>query len=192
LASEIGGEISTKLTIDIPTITAVVAAVSVIVGVVFTVMEVRHMARTRRTDVVMRIYERFESREMIGAMARVGASKFENLDDYRKKYGPEILLDVEQIAVFFEGIGALLEQDLIDIRLCNSLFGPSLDSAWRFLKPVILSMRERINEPFLFSHFDYLVDELNIYRRNHIRKISAIPAQRQGTSIDHLSKRSAA
>jgi hypothetical protein len=157
--------------IDVTTVSTVVAAVSVVIGVVFTVLEVRHMARTRRTDVVMRIYERFESREMVAAMARVGATKFEkDLDDYRKRYGSDILLDVEQIAVFFEGIGALLEQGLIEVKLCDSLFGPSLNSAWQFMRPVIFSMRERINEPFLFSHFDYLVNELNIYRKAHDKK----------------------
>jgi hypothetical protein len=152
--------------LDVSTVATVVATVSVVVGVIFTILELRHLARTRRTDVVMRIYERFESRDMLEAMSRIGAAKFETFDDYRKKYGPSILLDAEQIAVFFEGIGSLLEQDLIDIKLVNSLFGPSLKSAWEMLRPVVQGMRERINEPFLFSHFEYLCNQLSAYRKD--------------------------
>jgi hypothetical protein len=148
--------------IDIPTLSAVVAATSVVVGVILALLEIRHLARTRRTDVVMRVYEGFKSREMLEAMSRVGAAQFETFDDYRKKYN---LLDVEQIAVYFEGIGALLEQDLIDIKLVDSLFGPSLQGAWEPMKPVIYGMRVRIKQPFLFSHFEYLVNRLNTYRQ---------------------------
>lgn len=49
--------------VDVSTVSTIVATVSVVVGVVFTLLEVRHLARTRRTDVIMKIYESFRSRE---------------------------------------------------------------------------------------------------------------------------------
>jgi hypothetical protein len=152
--------------IDISTVSTVVAAVSVVIGVAFTVLEVRHMARTRRTDVIMRIYERFDSKEMIEALNRVGAAKFETFDEYGKKYG---FVDLTQIAVFFEGVGVLLEQGLVDIKLLDSLFAPSFSSIWESIRPVVHAWRESIKQPTLFSHFEYLYERLRKYRNESVK-----------------------
>jgi hypothetical protein len=134
--------------IDVSTVSTIVAAASVVIGVVFTVLEVRHLARTRRTDIIMRIYERFDSKEMIEALNRVGAAKFETFDDYGKKYG---YVDLTQIAVTFEGVGVLLQQGPVDIKLLNTLFAPSFSSFWESTRPVNLCL-QRIHQaanPFL-------------------------------------------
>jgi hypothetical protein len=95
----------------------------------------------------MKIYDRFSSREMVEAINKVGNSKFESLDDYRKKYG---FAEVTEIAVLFEGLGVLLEQNLIDIKMINSLFDPTLNLLWENMQPVIYAMRKGLNEPFFF------------------------------------------
>ena len=148
--------------VDITEVSTIVATVSVIIGVIFTVMEIRHMAATRRTDVIMRIYERFGSREIVEAMNKVGSAKFESLEDYRKKYG---FTDITQIAVLFEGIGVLLEQNLIDINMVDRLFGPTVNLLWERMEPVIQAMRKGLNEPFFFSHFEYLINRISAHRK---------------------------
>jgi hypothetical protein len=148
--------------IDIPTVSSVITTVSIVVGVVFTILEIRHLARTRRTDIIMKIYERFGSKELVEAMIKIGAAKFESLKDYRKKYG---FTEVVEIAVLFEGLGVLLEQNLIDIKMADRLFGPTLNSLWQRMELVIYAMRKGTNEPFFFSHFEYLVKALSSYRK---------------------------
>jgi hypothetical protein len=135
---------------------------SIIIGVVFTIIEIRHLAKVRRTDVIMNIYERFGTREVVQAINRVGNAKFENLTDYNTKYG---FTDVTQIAELFEEIGVLLEQNLIDIKMVDRLFGPTLNLLWARMKPVIYAMRQGLNEPFFFSHYEYLVNQLDLYRK---------------------------
>jgi len=103
---------------DIPTASAIIVAVSVVIGLGFTLLELRHLARTRRTDVIMRIYDRFGSREMVEAINSVGRLKAQDVE-FPPKTG---LTGVTQVAIVFEGLGVLLEQDLIDIELVNSLF----------------------------------------------------------------------
>jgi len=92
--------------VDVVTVSTIVTTVSVVVGVAFAIMELRHMARTRRTDVIMRIYESFRSREIVEAIFKIGGAKFENFDDYVKKYG---LVDAVQVIEIFESVGILLE-----------------------------------------------------------------------------------
>jgi hypothetical protein len=146
---------------DIATASSILTTASIVLGVVFTVLEIRHLTRVRRTDIIMKIYERFGSKEIIEAMNHVGNSKFESLEEYRKESG---FTDLTELAVLFEGIGVLLDQDLIDIKLVDRLFGPTLNQLWVRMKPVIYAMREGLKEPFFFSHYEYLVDRLDSYR----------------------------
>jgi len=125
-------------------------------------MELRHLARTRRTDVIMRVYDRFGSKEMVEAIYSIGQLRSQNLDFSEGK-----LTGVTQIAIIFEGLGVLLEQNLIDIELVNSLFGPTLVSLWAPIQPMIKRMRETMREPFFFSHFEYLYNRLNEYRKEN-------------------------
>jgi hypothetical protein len=149
--------------IDIATVSAIVVAVSVVVGLVFTLMELRHLARTRRTDVIMRIYDRFGSKEIVEAMNSVG-----RLRSTKPEFPPQGgLTGATQIAIIFEGLGVLLEQNLIDIELVDSLFGPTLVSLWDPIHPVIVGMRESLKQPFFFSHFEALHDRLEEYRKDH-------------------------
>lgn len=148
--------------IDIPTVSAIVTTGSVIVGVAFTLLEIRHFNKTRKTEIIMKIYERFGSKEIVEAMNRVGGSKFENFEDYSKKYG---LTDITEIAVLFDGIGVLLEQNLIDINMVDQLFGTTIHLLWNKIEPVIQAMRKGLNEPSFFAHFENLINQLNAHRK---------------------------
>jgi hypothetical protein len=50
--------------------------------------------------------------------------------------------------------------------MVDHLFGPTLNPLWTRMKPVIYGMRKATNEPFFFSHFEYLIKRLNEYRKN--------------------------
>ena len=147
--------------VDIPTVSAIVVAAGVFVGIFFTLLELRHLARTRKTDVIMRIYDRFGSKEMVEAIYSVGQLGAKSSD----LQPPEKLTGITQLAVLFEGLGVLLEKGLIDIELVDSLFGPSLDTLWEPIRPFIYNTREALKQPFMFSHFEYLHDKLNDYRK---------------------------
>jgi hypothetical protein len=148
--------------LDISTIATVVAAVSVVVGMIFTILELRHMARTRRTDVIMRIYDRFGSKEMVEAIYSIGKLRSETPTTFPPQ---DALTGPIQIAVIFEGLGVLLQQDLIDLKLVDSLFGPTLEALWEPIRPLIHGMRDSLKQPTFFSHFEYLYNRLNEYRK---------------------------
>ena len=148
--------------IDISTTATIVTMASVIVGVVFTILEIRHLNNVRRTDIIMKIYERFGSKEMVEAVNKVGAAEFTSLKEYREKDG---FTSVTQVAVLFDGVGVLLEQGLIDMKMVDHLFGPTLNILWVRMKPVIYAMRDGLKEPAFFAHYEYLVNRLDSYRK---------------------------
>jgi hypothetical protein len=112
----------------------------------------------------MKIYDKFSSKEMIEAINKVGGAEFKSLEDYRKKYG---FTEAAEVGVLFEGIGVLLEQKLIDIKMVDRLFGSSLNLLWERMQQLIYAMRKGLNEPFFFSHFESLTKELSEYRKKN-------------------------
>jgi hypothetical protein len=147
---------------EVSTIATIVTTVSILIGVVFTLLELRHLTGTRKTEIIMKTYDRFGSREIVEAINKVGSAKFETFEDYRNKYG---LTEVTEVAVLLEGLGVLLEQNLIDIKMVDSLFGSTINLLWERMKPVIYAMRKGTNEPFFFSHYEYLIKRLSEYRK---------------------------
>jgi len=84
----------------------------VIVGVVFTVLELRNLAITRQTDLVIRLYSTFGSKEIQEAWEKINITEYEGYNAYAKKHG---FLEINQVGWFFEGVGVLLNRRLIDI-----------------------------------------------------------------------------
>jgi hypothetical protein len=54
--------------LDIPSISAIVAAAGVLVGVVYYILEIRQQTKIRQTDLIMRMYSSYGSREFQEAM----------------------------------------------------------------------------------------------------------------------------
>jgi hypothetical protein len=148
---------------DVLTVSAIIAAVSVVVGVIFAVLELRHLAGTRRTDVILRIYERFASKEIVEAIMTIGSPGLEDYDDYAKKNG---IIGLVQVLEIFDEVGILLEDGLVDIKLVNALFGPSLNVRWESrMKKYIEGLRKASDQQSFFLHVDYLLERLDSYRR---------------------------
>jgi hypothetical protein len=150
--------------VDISTVATLVTTASVVIGVIFALLELRHLTDTRKTEIIMKIYDKFGSKEMVEAINKVGAAKFESIEDYRDNYG---FTEAVEVAVLFEGIGVLLEENLIDIKMADKLFGPTIHSLWERIQPLIYAMRKGLNEPYFFSHFEYLINRLSEYRKKN-------------------------
>jgi len=148
--------------VDIPSISAVVAAIGVIVGVTLAYLEVKTLAKQRQTDLVMRLYSTFGSKEFLKARRTVMDLKFVDYSDYVKKYGRFGRFEaVSEVCMFFEGIGVLLHRKLLDISLIDDLFSPiSIKIIWEKMKPVVEGWRNQFNEPRTLERFENLYNEM--------------------------------
>ncbi|MHA3965140.1 MAG: DUF4760 domain-containing protein [Candidatus Thorarchaeota archaeon SMTZ1-45] len=157
---------------DIASISAIVAAGGVIVGVVFTTLELRNLIKQRQTDLALRLYSHFGSREFLEARRTVMDLEFKDYNDYVKKYGPFGRVEaVSQVCMFFQGMGVLLHRRLLNISLVDELFSPiSIKIIWEKMKPVVDGWRKQFNEPNILEWFENLYDELQ-------RRASTLKAQ---------------
>ena len=74
--------------VDIQTVSIAIASASVVAGVVYYALQIRHQDRMRHLDLFMRIYSTWGSEDMLNAHRRFLALKVEGWDDFVKKYGP--------------------------------------------------------------------------------------------------------
>jgi len=143
--------------LDIPSISAIVAAAGVLIGVVLTVLEIRNLVDTRQTDLVIRLYTTFGSNELQDAWEKTQTREYVDFDSYRKEYG---LREVNEVGWFFEGVGVLLHKKHVDIALVDDLFSSPVKRAWEKLKPIAEGERKQTNRAQIWEWFEYLYNEM--------------------------------
>lgn len=143
--------------VDIQTVSIAVASASVTVAAIYYVWQIRHQTKIRETDLIMRLYSTYGSKEYQDAWARVDANEIRNYNEYVKKHG---LRDYIQCGSFYEGIGVLLKKKLIEINLVDALFSVPLKLAYEKMKPLIEDNRKQLHDPRVFEHFEYVYNEM--------------------------------
>jgi len=149
--------------LDVPSISAIVAAVGVLIGVVIAVVELRNLVKTRQTDLIMRLYSTYGNEEYSKAVNRYLATEYGDYNDFVEKYGPIVSEEPVQVAfrmvcMFYEGVGVLLYRKLVNPDLVYDLF--SVRMFWEKMKPIAEDLRKRFNEPRIWEWFEYLYNEM--------------------------------
>jgi len=145
--------------VDIETLSIVIAAVTVVVGVIYSSLQLREQTRSRHTDLVMRLYDKFSSDEFQDAWYRVRTSdikKLTNVLDQPK----ELFQSMNQVCLFFEGVGILLRRGITDVRMIDDLFGETVIRAWELMKTTVDGARQQLNDPEVYYCFEFLYDEM--------------------------------
>lgn len=143
--------------LDVPSISAIVAVVGVVVGVVFALLELRNITKTRQMELIMRLYSAFIAKEFQDAYETFWTADFEN---YSEVVSKGHLIRLRTIGGFFEGIGVLLYRKLVDIRLVDDLFRESIKVMWEKARAPLCDARQRFNIPSYGRYFEYLYNEL--------------------------------
>jgi len=76
------------------------------------------------------------------------------------------------LAAYFEGIGVLVQEGLLDVDLVEKLFAGRIIAIWEKIFPVgsIDEARQIIKDPGMHDHFEYLYHEMK-----HRQRITARP-----------------
>jgi len=149
--------------VDITSISALVAAVGVIVGVVLAILELRNITKTRQMELIMSIYSLFGTREFIDAWEKMRTREFKDYDGYVKKHG---LAELNIVAWVFEGLGFLLHRGFLDIDTVHELMSESTKMTWERVKPMAEDARKQLSQRKfggyvpLYQWWEYLYNEM--------------------------------
>ena len=160
---------------DIASVSTIIAAIGVLVGVVLTVMELRNLLRQRQTDLVIRLSSDIRSREFLEAFVDTFEAEFKDYGDFVKKYGMpfsknRVPMSFLMVGNFYEQLGILFRNRLIDAYLISQLFPISV--IWEKMKPIVEGIRKEYHGPQYYEWFEYLYNEMK--KREQSRQQSKI------------------
>jgi len=156
--------------VDIQTISIVIASASVVAGVTYYALQLRHQARARQdmvkarqADLLMRLHSAFSTKEMVEAALKYMSSEYKDYDDFVEKYGlpfaeGQVQTVFFMIGMFFEGIGILLKNKLVQLDLVTDLF--AVEMLWLKMKPLAEGLRKQTNNPHFGEWFEYIYNEM--------------------------------
>jgi hypothetical protein len=183
--------------LDIPSISAIVATIGVVIGVALTVLELKHLHEQKQTDLLIRLYSRMHSNEFQDAFSKIMRMQFKNYEDFLKNYPRhsearlEINKAIATVCGFFELVGTLLYRKHIDLGLTYDVFGVSaIKEIYEKTKPLTVGFRRELNEPVLGAGFEYLHNEL-LRKEPQLKKTWAkvtLPSVSDSNSPDEPSR----
>ena len=141
--------------VDVYQVSAVLAAVGVLVGVVYYILDMRNQTRIRQIDLVLRLSSTLDSKEFAEAFTKIVSSNAKTADELRKECFPAELI---MIGNFYERTGALLKRRLADPSLIADILAVS--EIWEKIRPWVMDVRQKTNDPYLFESFEYLYNEM--------------------------------
>lgn len=152
---------------EIQTVSIAVASAGVFIAAIYYILQIRHQAKQRQTDMVMRLYATFGSTDFQKAYQKVANIEFENFADFRKKYVAdiEVRAAIYSVVIFFEGIGVLIKRKLINMDLVDDLFTNPISQTWEKVAPIVKGMRELQKSPSVGEWFEYVYNGMKKQRQ---------------------------
>jgi hypothetical protein len=165
------GEIMSFL-LDIPTVSVVIASVSVIGSAVYYMMETRHQRRIRQTESIIRLSPWFSmnAKDIQEAIANVCSAEYADYEDYLAKYtGKPEQRALKLLGNYFEGVGLLVSRKLVEVDLVFDFWGDIAESVWDDNEQVINGMRKDSGTQYTFEYWEFLVRDFK-KRKNSLSK----------------------
>jgi hypothetical protein len=148
--------------VDVQTVSIAIASVSVFAAAVYYIFQIRHQTRLRQTDLTMRLYTSWVSKEMTEPWLKVWNLEFADYDDFKRKYGTYLSENSENAAVLsvlnsFNIMGFLLRKKLVDYEIVRQL---PIGMTWNKVKPIVEGVRKQSNDTSWYEEFEYVYNEM--------------------------------
>ena len=160
--------------ITIETISIVFTGISISLAAFYYINTLRNTRRnqelqleTRQAQLFTQLYSEFRSAENLRLYGKALQMTWDDYDDFVKKYGLEEWeerVPYTHMSLFYEEIGVLLEEGLIDVNLVIQLIGGTFSLFWVKFKPIVLERRIRDNYPQYYDKMEYLYNEIEKLR----------------------------
>jgi hypothetical protein len=135
-------------------IPVIAASAGVIIAVFYYLYDIRYRQKVRRTNILLQMTLHIVTREFLDAYTKVLNLDCKDYNDFVRKHDPfssckPIHLAVRQVINYFETLGVLLEENLIEEQMVLKFF--SIASRWKPLAPIV----KEFSGPLKLEWFEY-------------------------------------
>jgi len=134
---------------------------SLIVGIIFGIAQVRAAQRDRHERLTLEALRSFQSREFAEQINFISTVTFPETYEKYQSWPKQEQVQFIQMAQQMESLGISLADNLIDIDLVEKTLGSFVTSTWLKYKPLILKMREKNSDPFLAEYFQWMAEQID-------------------------------
>jgi hypothetical protein len=143
------------------TVSIAIASAGVFIAAIYYILQIRHQTRMRQTDLLMRLCSVWLTKDWLEAWSVVDGSSYgKTTIDVSKIIAEHRGVEVNEVGLFFDEIGVLLQMRLVDIELVERLLHGHIKRTWEKLLPAIEYYRKLRNDPKILEGFEYLHYEM--------------------------------
>jgi len=158
-------------TTEIITVAANIAlALSLVVGLVFGIAQVRAAGRDRRERLTLETLRHFQTREFAELIHYISFKELPNsFEELHARPAQEQIMFI-QFSQQMESLGILVAENLINIDLVDKTLGSFVTTAWEKYKATFLDGRKKIPDPYMGEYFQWLSERIDESMRKNPRK----------------------
>ncbi|HET9136699.1 MAG TPA: hypothetical protein VFO76_08675 [Candidatus Kapabacteria bacterium] len=138
----------------------VALALSLVVGVIFGLAQVKAVNRDRRERLTLEALRTFDTREFAEIIYYTRRDNFPKNDEEFEAMPEEQKIVFIQASQQMESLGMLVYERYIDIDLVDKTLGNYVTNTWQKFEPFFLNMRKSIPDPYLAEYFQWLAQRL--------------------------------
>ena len=167
--------------VDAQTVSIVFAGTSIGLAAIYYALTLRNTQKnqqltleTRQAQMFMNIYNNsfnnpqfWEYFQTIRHLQWKDLDEFVALFDYSNPETRDNRIAFSMISGFYEGVGVLVKENLLDIRMVALLMTGQTKEFWEKIESIVEEAREYFNYPRFVSETEYLYDELMKYIEEH-------------------------
>jgi len=129
---------------------------------------------TRQAQLFMQIYNNLHQTEFFDKFTDIVTWKWRDYDDFLEKYGrkanPKAWNAIGSVAAYFEGIGVLVNRNLLDVELVGELMSRHVVLFWEKIEPISIEMRRRLKAP-VDIYVEYLYNEIKPFFEKQLSEL---------------------
>ena len=148
------------------TISILTSGMGLVIALVYYTLTLRNQNRTLQAQLLLQIYNKFDTPEKTKAINTVFAWEFRDYDEYMEKYYSDYDT-FSSVISFYEGVGVLVKTRKLPIGDIYLMIGGFTILLWEKFEPIKNQIREFYNYPSWASETEYLYNELIKYREKH-------------------------
>ncbi len=125
---------------------------------------------TRQAQLLMNIMNSYRSPEFRKQWHTLWNLEWSDFDDFKERYegNVEVITAWTSVITYFESVGVITKNRLIDIQLIHSLLALGIKLVWERYKPLIMGDREQFKEyAVAWDDCEYLYHEILRYEQQH-------------------------
>lgn len=143
---------------------------SLIVGLVFGIAQVKAAARDRKERLTLETLRNFQTREFAELIHFITTDDMPVSREEMDKLPDDKRVIFIQLAQQMESLGILVAEKFINIDLVDKTLGSFVIIAWEKYKPLFTDIREKQPDPFLGEYFQWLAEQIDERMQKEPRK----------------------